>query len=425
MTGPVVVAGGGIGGLAAALCLARAGVETVLLEQAPAFAEVGAGVQLTPNASRILHRLGLGRRLAACASQPTGIEYRHWRTGQRVARWVFDGRWAAAGAPYYQLHRADLLRVLASAVARAPGVALRLGARVVGFSANGGGVRVVLAGGSEPVAGAALIGADGIHSTVRGQLFGNAVPRSTGLAAWRALVPAARLPSGCVRPWATVWWGPRRHFVHYPVRGGELVNCVGVARLSGPGEVSESWSQRGQAQELEEHFAGWHRGVRALTDAVAPESLHKWALLDRPPLRRWGTGSATLLGDAAHPMLPFVAQGAAMAVEDAAVLAASVAGGADAGAGDAAVATALRRYEASRLPRTARVQRLARGNARLFHLVGAAAWLRDRVAPAAARLALARLYAYDAPRAAQTAAGFGCGAAGHPSHARDARQAKG
>lgn len=425
MTGPVVVAGGGIGGLAAALCLARAGVETVLLEQAPAFAEVGAGVQLTPNASRILHRLGLGRPLAACASQPAGIEYRHWRTGQLVARWTFDGRWAAAGAPYYQLHRADLLRVLASAAARAPGVELRPGARVVGFSANGGGVRVALAGGGEPVAGAALIGADGIHSTVRGQLFGNAAPRSTGLAAWRALVPAPRLPSGCVRPWATVWWGPRRHFVHYPVRGGELVNCVGVVRFSGPGEVSESWSQRGQAQELKEHFAGWHRGVRMLTDAVAPESLHKWALLDRPPLQRWGTGPATLLGDAAHPMLPFVAQGAAMAVEDAAVLAASVAGGADAGAGDASVAVALRRYEASRLPRTARVQRLARGNARLFHLVGAAAWLRDRIAPAAARLALARLYAYNAPRAAQTAAGFGCGTEGHPSHARDARQAKG
>lgn len=416
---PVIVAGGGIGGLTAVLCLARAGIETVLLEQAPAFAEVGAGVQITPNASRVLHRLGLGPQLAAWASQPAGIEYRHWRTGQRLGRWAFDGRWAAVGAPYYQLHRADLLQVLASAAARASGVTLRLGARVAGFVAkgrgSGRGVRVALADGGEAVAGAALVGADGIHSAVRGQLFGQAAPRSTGLFAWRALVPAAGLPSGCVRPWATVWWGPRRHFVHYPVRRGELVNCVGVARLAGHGEVLESWSQRGETQELRAHFAGWHRGVRTLTDAVAPESLRKWALLDRPPLRRWGTGPATLLGDAAHPMMPFVAQGAAMAVEDAAVLVASVAGGVD-------VAAALRRYEASRRRRTARVQRLASGNARLFHLVGGAAWLRDRVAPAAARRALARLYAYDAPLA-----GADCGAQGREAaaDARDARQAEG
>lgn len=411
MIGRVVVAGGGIGGLTAALCLARAGVETVLLEQAPAFAEVGAGVQVTPNASRILHRLGLGPRLAECASEPPGIEYRHWRSGKRIARWTFDGRWAAAGAPYYQLHRADLLRVLAAAAARTPGLAVRLGTRVGGFSQDGRGVRVAVAGGREHVAGTVLIGADGVHSAVRGQLFGDTPPRATGLVAWRALVPAAGLDPGCVRGWTTVWWGPQRHFVHYPVRRGELVNCVGVVRRPGPGGVPESWSWRGEPQDLKADFAGWHPNVRMLTDAAAADSLHQWALLDRPPLKRWGAGPATLLGDAAHPMLPFVAQGAAMAVEDAAVLAASVASGADA-------VLALRRYETLRRRRTARVQWLANRNARLFHLDGGAAWLRDCLAPAAARRGMARLYAYDA-----LAAGVASGA-DRRRQARDARQAR-
>ena len=395
MTSPVLIAGGGIGGLTAALCLARAGISAVLFEQAPAFGEVGAGVQITPNASRVLHGLGLAGALAACASEPAGIEYRHWRSGKRIARWAFDGRWARAGAPYYHVHRADLVGLLAAATERQPGLSLRLGARVENFKVDGDGVRVAIAGTNAETAGRALVGADGIHSAVRGAMLTGAEPRFAGLVAWRALVPAASLPAGSAAPWTTVWWGPRRHFVHYAVRRGEFVNCVAVVARPAPGGVRESWRQRGAPDALRADFAGWHGDVQRLIDAVPPETLHQWALFDRRALPRW-RHAATLLGDAAHPMLPFVAQGAAMAIEDAAVLAACLAGSAT----PADTAAALHRYEAIRRPRTARLQRLARYNARLFHLAGGAAWLRDRLAPAAARRTLARIYRYDALAAA-------------------------
>lgn len=395
MTSPVLIVGGGIGGLTAALCLARAGISAVLFEQAPAFGEVGAGVQITPNASRVLHGLGLAGALAACASEPAGIEYRRWRSGKRIARWAFDGRWARAGAPYYHVHRADLVGLLAAAAERQPGLSLRLGARVENFTVDGDGVRVAIAGTNAETAGRALVGADGIHSAVRGAMLTGAEPRFAGLVAWRALVPAASLPAGSAAPWTTVWWGPRRHFVHYAVRRGEFVNCVAVVARPAPGGVRESWRQRGEPDALRADFAGWHGDVQRLIDAVPPETLHQWALFDRRALPRW-RHAATLLGDAAHPMLPFVAQGAAMAIEDAAVLAACLAGSAT----PADTAAALHRYEAIRRPRTARLQRLARYNARLFHLAGGAAWLRDRLAPAAARRTLARIYRYDALAAA-------------------------
>lgn len=396
MISPVLIVGGGIGGLTAALCLARAGLPAVLFEQAPAFGDVGAGVQITPNASRVLHRLGLAGALTACASEPAGIEYRHWRSGKRIARWAFDGRWARAGAPYYHVHRADLVGLLADAAERQPGLSLRLGARVEGFSAAGDGACVAIAGADAEIVGTALLGADGVHSTVRGAMLAGAEPRFAGLVAWRALVPAASLPAGSAEPWTTVWWGPGRHFVHYAVRRGELVNCVGVVARAMPGGVRESWRQRGELAALRADFAGWHEDVQRLINAVPPETLHQWALFDRRAPTRWGHGPATLLGDAAHPMLPFVAQGAAMAIEDAAVLATCLAGSTT----PADSAAALRRYEAIRRPRTARLQRLARYNARLFHLAGGGAWLRDRLAPAAARRTLARIYGYDALAAA-------------------------
>lgn len=394
--GPVLIAGGGIGGLTAALCLARAGIETVLLEQAAAFGEVGAGVQISPNASLILHRLGLAAPLAACASQPAGIEYRHWRTGRRIARWAFADRW---NTPYYQLHRADLLRVLVHAARQTPGLTLRLDARVDGFARRDDGIRAIVGTESEETVGSALIGADGIHSAVRRQLFPVAESRFAGHIAWRALVPARGLPPGLAGPWTTVWWGPRRHFVHYRVRNGRLVNCVGVVARP-DGSERESWHQPGELATLRQDFAGWHRDLAALIDRVPAESLHVSALHHRRPLPRWGVGPATLLGDAAHPMLPFVAQGAAMAVEDAAALAAcwpaSPASAVD-------TAAALRRYEAIRRPRTARIQRLGTYNASLFHVAGAAAWLRDRLAPATARRALTRIFSYDALGCRRTA----------------------
>ena len=217
--------------------------------------------------------------------------------------------------------------------------------------------------------GALLIGADGIHSSIRAQLFGAAAPRFTGNVAWRGLVPAERLPRGLVDPVATVWMGPGKHFVHYYVRGGALVNCVCVVEKAG-WEV-ESWTQRGDHVELKRDFAGWHGTVAALIDSMDADACFKWALFDRPPMPKWSDGRVTLLGDACHPTLPFMAQGAAMAIEDAAVLARCVDGADDVG-------KALTRYESLRRSRTSRIQLGSRGNAKLFHLRPPFSWLRNR-----------------------------------------------
>ena len=387
--GRVLVAGGGIGGLTAALCLARVGVEAVVFDKA-ASDEAGAGIQISPNASRVLHALGLASALQAVALQPDGIEFRHWRSGKVVGTAALGkAALAAYGFPYYHVHRGDLRAILVAAAEREPGVALHAAAEVRGLKQAGQRVCVaVRACGRETWHdGVALIGADGIRSTVRAALFGTAPPTFAGHVAWRALVPAERLPRGAVRPVATVWWGPRRHFVSYPVRAGALVNCVCVVEKAG--WQVESWTARGERRELAADFAGWHADVQRLIDHMAADALYKWAIFHRPPARRWSRGVVTLLGDAAHPMQPFMAQGAAMAIEDAAVLAACLADGGD-------VPAALQRYESARRARTAKVQRQTRRNATVFHLSGIAAWLRDRAAGPLAAAAMARVYGDDA-----------------------------
>lgn len=388
--GRILIAGGGIGGLTAALCLARAGFEVAVFEQAAEFGEIGAGVQLSPNGSRVLHRLGLGSALDRRGFMPEGTEFRSWKTGKLVAASALGERVAATyGAPYYHMHRGDLLTVLVAAARREGAIALHESARVEAFREDGGGVRVSVAGVTRH--GDALIGADGIHSTVRTGLFGAQAPRFTGNVAWRALVPAERVPGGLLNPVATVWWGPGRHFVCYYVRGGALVNCVCVVEKAG-WEV-ESWTERGDFEELKNDFSGWNTAVQMLIDRADRDSLYKWALHDRPPMPRWGDGAVTLLGDACHPTLPYMAQGAAMAIEDAAVLAGCLAGGAE-------VASALARYEHLRKRRTAWVQAGSRRNASIFHLRGIAAWLRDRAAPLMTGRVMHRLFRYDALRVA-------------------------
>ena len=237
-----------------------------------------------------------------------------------------------------------------------------------------------------------LVGADGIHSVVRTALFGAEAPTFTGNVAWRGLVPAGRLPPGLVRPMATAWWGPNKHFVHYYVRRGELVNCVCVVEKQG-WEV-ESWTERGDQAELKADFAGWHETIQQLIDNMDPDACYKWALFDRPPMARWSDGCVTLLGDACHPTLPFMAQGAAMAIEDGAVLARCVAG-----AGD--IRQGLARYESLRRARTAGVQVGSRRNAKVFHLAGPSAWLRNRVVGRASGSAMRKLYGYDALKATE------------------------
>ena len=389
-SGRVLIAGGGIGGLTAALCLAEAGFEVALFERSAEFGEIGAGIQLSPNCTRVLHHLGLEPALAACAFLPEGGEFRAWKSGKVVGssplgQAVRD----AYGFPYYHIHRGDLLHVLVEAAERTSAIELNTASEVTGFE-QGSRVRAYVGGTMHE--GDALIGADGIHSEVRTGLFGTDAPRFTGNVAWRALVPTERLSKGLVRPMATAWWGPHKHFVHYYLRAGTLVNCVCVVEKSG-WEV-ESWTEPGELEELKRDFAGWHDEIQALIDNMDPNSLYKWALHDREPMPRWGEGAVTLLGDACHPTLPFLAQGAAMAIEDAAVLAGCLT------AADA-VPAALKRYEDLRRRRTAGVQKGSRLNARLFHLTGIKAWLRNRAASRAGGRIAEGLFRYDALQAAR------------------------
>ena len=386
----MLIAGGGIGGLTAALCLARAGFEVAVFEQAPEFGEVGAGIQLSPNCSRVLHHLGLAPALEACAFLPEGTEFRAWNTGRLIgASPLGDSVREAYGFPYYHIHRGDLLTVLLEAARQSASIALHNAAPVSGFVQHEGGVRVSVAGAIHE--GHALIGADGIRSTVRNGLFGEQAPTFTGNVAWRALVPAERLPNDFLNPVGTVWWGPGSHFVCYYLRGGALVNCVCVVEKGG--WTVESWTERGTYDELKSDFAGWHPVVQALIDNSDRNSLYKWALYDRGPMPRWGNGAVTLLGDACHATLPFMAQGAAMAIEDAAVLAGCL-------SAETETAAALKRYEDLRRERTARVQSGSRRTARLFHLRGFKAWLRNRVAGRGAGRIMDSLFRYDALSAA-------------------------
>lgn len=379
-----LLAGGGIGGLTTSLCLARTGLQVTVLEQSPVFGEAGAGIQLSPNCARVLHHLGLEGALRDVAFLPEGAQFRHWRTGRVISESVLGEQAERQyGAPYYHIHRGDLLQLLLDAARRA-GIELLADTRVSAIEQNEAGVRISAGDGS--FTSGLLVGADGIHSVVREQLWGEDAPRFTGNLAWRALVPADRLPAAMIRPMATAWWGPGKHFVHYYVRGGELVNCVCVVEKAG--WQVESWTQKGDLDELRADFSGWHSDIETLIDRIDEATLFKWALFDRDPLAHWGQGRVTLLGDACHPMLPFMAQGAAMAIEDAAVLANCVGKNAD-------VPQALARYENLRKDRTASIQRGSRRNARVFHLSGLPALLRNRAVRAAGTRTMDRLYSYN------------------------------
>lgn len=376
----VLIAGGGIGGLTAALALAQRGFDVQVLEQAPAIREVGAGVQLSPNAMRVLYRLGLEEALREVVCVAAGKRVRLWNSGQTWT--LFDlGAEATAryGFPYVTLHRADLQALLARAVRLASPDAIRLGAKCVDVVQEAAAVQVRLDTG-ETLCADALVGADGVHSRIRASLFGEDAPVFSGCRAWRGVIAAADLPAHLRGPHAVNWVGPGAHVIHYPLRGGELVNFVGIVERDD--WHVESWATQGSVQDCRSDFAGWHDDVQTFIDALhAP---FKWALLLREPMSTWTRGRATLLGDAAHPTLPFLASGAAMAIEDGYVLARCLAEQAQ------DVPAALQRYESARLERTSRVVRGSSDNARRFHnpaladATGAAAyvereWSEDKV----------------------------------------------
>ncbi len=390
----VILVGAGIGGLMAALALSDRGVEVTLLEQAEAIQTVGAGVQLSANATRLLFRLGLEAPLHAVACAPEAVEVRdrstralnlHTRLGA-----FGEARW---GAPYLQVHRADLQRLLLAAVASTQSIDLRLGARVEAVDQDSAHAYARLDGG-EAVTGDAVIGCDGIHSHVRAALWGQRPARFIGQAAWRGLAPADQLPGGAVAAVAGVWTGADRHFVHYPVRGGALINVVGVVEQRR--WRAESWTAEADRSQFAADFQDWPAPIPQLITAVQTPWL--FAIHDRAPLPHWSKGRLSLLGDAAHAAPPFLAQGAAMAIEDGEALARHIASGA------ADVAAALGAYEDERKSRTSRVQAWSRRNARLFHLpslaarglFGAAAQV-DRLSGAAPEARLDWLYGYRPP----------------------------
>ena len=351
----MLIAGGGIAGLTAALAALERGIDVEVYEQAAELKEVGAGVQLAANGTRVLYALGVGDELKALSCEAQAKEIRLWNTGETWK--LFDLGPVSIeryGAPYFTVYRPDLLDVLVRAVRRKKADAIHLASRCVGFAQDDDGVTLQLESGAT-VRGDALLGADGVHSRIRQGLFGADKPEFTGVIAWRGVVSMARLPRHMQRMVGSNWVGPGGHIVHYPLRAGKLMNFVGVLERSD--WRIESWSARGTPAELIADFSGWHEDIQAFIRAI--EVPYKWALMVRAPLERWTVGRVTLAGDAAHSMLPFLAQGAIMAIEDGCVLARCLA--------EFDVPEALTRYEAARKERTRRTVEGSAANMVRFH----------------------------------------------------------
>ena len=351
----MLIAGGGIAGLTAALAALKRGIDVEVYEQAAELKEVGAGVQLAANGTRVLFALGVGEELKALSCEAQAKEIRLWNTGETWK--LFDLGPVSIeryGAPYFTVYRPDLLDVLARAVRREKPDAIHLASRGVGFAQDEDGVTLQLESGAT-VRGDALLGADGVHSRIRQGLFGADKPEFTGVIAWRGVVPMERLPQHMRRMVGSNWIGPGGHIVHYPLRAGKVMNFVGALERSD--WRIESWSARGTPAELIGDFRGWHEDIQAFVRAI--DTPYKWALMVRAPLERWTVGRVTLAGDAAHSMLPFLAQGAIMAVEDGCVLARCLA--------EFEVPEALARYETARKERTRRTVEGSAANIHRFH----------------------------------------------------------
>lgn len=367
----LIVAGGGIGGLTAALCLARAGHRVTVLEQAGELAEVGAGIQLSPNASRILVDLGLGPALAACAVTPDDIRVFSARAGGEVARAPLGrGPENRYGAPYWVIHRADLQRVLAAAVRAEPNVELILDARLRDAAAEPPGIVVhaTVAGTPRDIRADGLVGADGVRSRVRMTVRTGPPARYTGRTAYRVTLPIDAAPRDLARSTA-LWLSPRAHVVHYPIRSGREWNIVAIVEDAW---TDESWSVPADRDEVAAVFGlRGNRWPKLARDILAtPSTWTKWALCGFDADFEWSSGPVTLLGDAAHATLPFAAQGGGMAIEDAAVLARALAGAPN-------VASAFRAYETLRKPRARAIVDQAVKNGRIYHLPDGLAVFRD------------------------------------------------
>jgi salicylate hydroxylase len=367
----VIIAGAGIGGLTAALALARSGFRALVLEQAERLEETGAGIQLSPNATRILIDLGLADRLQPHVVPPAAIRVLGGRSGREIVRIPLGGEATQRyGAPYWVIHRGDLQAALSDAAVQDLNIVLRLGMSMEDFATHPHGVTVSARGttGLWTEHGHALIAADGLWSAARTRIASKAPPRFAGRTAWRALVPAAQLAPEFRDPIVYLWLGRDAHLVHYPVKGGKFINVVVITAddWSGPG-----WSEPAGRIDLLARLSSRRWAPQAHSVFTAPDAWLKWALYESEPLTSFAQGAAALLGDAAHAMLPFLAQGAAMAIEDGAVAAQCLARMPD------DPAAAWESYSAIRRGRTRKVQRLAARNGKRYHRAGAAAMLRN------------------------------------------------
>ncbi|TDK45668.1 FAD-dependent monooxygenase [Antarcticimicrobium luteum] len=354
--GKILIAGGGIGGMAAALALLRRGFEVDVFEQAPKLGEVGAGVQISPNGARALDELGVLGVLRELSCKPERKEFRLWNSGDAWPMFNFDDKAAEQyGYPYLTVYRPDLLGALVDGVKTHEKGRIHLGRRVADLEQDTDGVTLILEDG-ETARGDVLLGADGVKSVIRDRLWNTEPPRFSGMITWRGVIPMERLPEHMQKMVGSTWTGPGGHVVNYPLRAGKLMNFVGT--IERDDWQVESWYTEGSAEECAKDFEGWHADVQAMIE-TAP-TLLKWALMEREPLQQWTLGRVTLAGDACHATLPFLAQGAVMSIEDGVVLGRCLEQFDD-------PFEALRRYEAARVGRTTRMVRGARDNTDRFH----------------------------------------------------------
>jgi salicylate hydroxylase len=352
----IVIAGAGIGGLCAALALTQRGFEVAVYEQSLQLGEVGAGLQLSPNAMHVLKALGIADQVNAKAFSPDSAVMRNYQSGKGYFTVpLANAATKKYGANYLHIHRADLHTILHKAC-DSMSVGVYLGRTILRYQQNPQSLTVQFEN-NESLEADVLIGADGIKSNIQACMLGKTPAVFTGQVAWRGLVAANKLPKGLIKPNANLWVGPGKHFVSYYLRGGDVVNFIAVQERAD--WKKETWNEPGDVIELRAAFAGWHPEVTELLSATEHSFL--WALFDRPALQQWSDGKVALLGDACHPMLPFLAQGAAMAIEDSYALAHCL-------ANDVDTQTALQTYQNIRLPRTRDIQANARKNAALYHM---------------------------------------------------------